>query len=98
VFGSKEGQDAFNPLKGSIPARTDADLWRYDPLAQATARDFWTAPRYPSLASLASSTFTQALDAAMGAFARNRNPRAVADTIRAHYDLLSPVAGRGLLW
>ncbi|MGO9835289.1 MAG: extracellular solute-binding protein [Polyangiaceae bacterium] len=98
VFGSKEGQDAFNPLKGSIPARTDADLSRYDPLAQATARDFWTAPRYPSLASLASSTFTQALDSAMGTFARDRNPDAVADAIRAHYDLLSPVGGRGLLW
>jgi glucose/mannose transport system substrate-binding protein len=98
VFGSKEGQDAFNPLKGSIPARTDADLSRYDPLAQATARDFWSAPRYPSLASLASSTFTQALDSAMRSFARNRNPRAVADAIRAHYDLLSPVGGRGLLW
>ena len=98
VFGSKEGQDAFNPLKGSIPARTDADLSRYDPLAQATAREFWTAPRYPSLASLASSTFTPALDSAMGTFARNRDPQAVADVIRAHYDLLSPVGARGLLW
>ena len=26
IVGSKEGQDAFNPPKGSIPARTDADL------------------------------------------------------------------------
>jgi len=98
VFGSKEGQDAFNPLKGSIPARTDADLSRYDPLAQATARDFWSSPRYPGLASLASITFTQALDAAMGTFARTRNPGAVADVIRAHYDLLSPAGARGLLW
>jgi glucose/mannose transport system substrate-binding protein len=97
VFGSKEGQDVFNPLKGSIPARTDADLSRYDPLAQATARDFWSSPRYPSLASIASSTFTQALDSAMGAFARDRNPGAVADAIRAHYDLLSPSSGRGFL-
>jgi glucose/mannose transport system substrate-binding protein len=98
VFGSKEGQDAFNPLKGSIPARTDADLSRYDPLAQATARDFWTSPRFPSLASIASSTFTQALDSAMGAFARNRNAQAVSDAIRAHYDLLSPQPGRSILW
>jgi glucose/mannose transport system substrate-binding protein len=30
VCGSKEGQDAFNPLKGSIPARTDADKSKYD--------------------------------------------------------------------
>ena len=30
VCGSKEGQDGFNPIKGSIPARTDADLSLYD--------------------------------------------------------------------
>jgi glucose/mannose transport system substrate-binding protein len=30
IVGSKEGQDAFNPPKGSIPARTDADLSVYD--------------------------------------------------------------------
>lgn len=29
VCGSKEGQDAFNPAKGSIPARTDADISKY---------------------------------------------------------------------
>jgi glucose/mannose transport system substrate-binding protein len=98
VFGSKEGQDAFNPLKGSIPARTDADLSRYDPLAQATARDFWTSPRYPSLASIASSTFTQALDAAMAGFARDRNAGAVVDAIRAHYDLLSLSPRRAFLF
>jgi glucose/mannose transport system substrate-binding protein len=30
IVGSKEGQDAFNPIKGSIPARTDADRSLYD--------------------------------------------------------------------
>ncbi len=29
VCGSKEGQDAFNPAKGSIPARNDADVSKY---------------------------------------------------------------------
>ena len=29
MVGSKEGQDAFNPPKGSIPARTDADMSKY---------------------------------------------------------------------
>ena len=29
VFGSQEGQDAFNPIKGSIPARTDGDVTKY---------------------------------------------------------------------
>lgn len=30
LVGSREGQDAFNVLKGSIPARNDPDLTRYD--------------------------------------------------------------------
>jgi glucose/mannose transport system substrate-binding protein len=88
VFGSKEGQDAFNPLKGSIPARIDADLSHYDLYARATAYDFWTGPRYPGLASLAPSSFTSVLEAAMGAFARKRDASDVVATIRAHYDLL----------
>jgi glucose/mannose transport system substrate-binding protein len=29
IVGSKEGQDGFNPPKGSIPARTDADPTKY---------------------------------------------------------------------
>jgi len=29
VVASKEGQDAFNPIKGSISARTDSDLTLY---------------------------------------------------------------------
>ncbi len=98
VFGSREGQDAFNPLKGSIPARTDADLTRYDPLAQATVLDFWSSPRYPSIPSIAPSAFTQALDRAMLAFARNRDAGAVVDVVRAHYDLLVHRAGRAPYW
>jgi glucose/mannose transport system substrate-binding protein len=89
VFGSKEGQDAFNPLKGSIPARIDADLSRYDFFARATAYDFWTGPRFPGLASLAPSAFTSVLEGAMAGFARNRDASAVVTTIRAHYDLLA---------
>jgi glucose/mannose transport system substrate-binding protein len=89
VFGSKEGQDAFNPLKGSIPARIDADLSRYDTHARATAFDFWTGPRYPGIASLAPASFTSVLEAALSAFARNRDAAAVTVAIRAHYDLLS---------
>jgi glucose/mannose transport system substrate-binding protein len=40
VCGSKEGQDAFNPIKGSIPARTDADLSKYDEY-QLSAMEDW---------------------------------------------------------
>src|SRR4030065_2204220 len=31
AIGSKKGQEAFNPLKGSIPARTDVDRAKIGP-------------------------------------------------------------------
>ncbi len=40
VCGSKEGQDAFNPIKGSIPARTDLDPSLYDEY-QLSAIEDW---------------------------------------------------------
>ncbi|QHA93435.1 ABC transporter substrate-binding protein [Bacillus sp. N1-1] len=50
VLGSVEGQDAFNPLKGSIPARVDADLSNYDEYGKETIEDFKSASLAPSLA------------------------------------------------
>jgi glucose/mannose transport system substrate-binding protein len=40
VCGSKAGQDAFNPKKGSISARTDSDLTLYDAYLQSAASDW----------------------------------------------------------
>lgn len=40
VVGSLEGQDAFNPLKGSIAPRLDSDLGRYNAYLQSAAEDF----------------------------------------------------------
>ena len=50
VCGSKEGQDAFNPLKGSIPARTDADRGLYDVYLKSAMDDFASNEIAPSLA------------------------------------------------
>jgi len=50
VCGSKEGQDAFNPLKGSIPARTDGDRSLYDVYLQSAMDDFASNEIVPSLA------------------------------------------------
>jgi len=50
VAGSKEGQDAFNPLKGSIPARTDGDRALYDIYLQSAMDDFASNDISPSLA------------------------------------------------
>jgi glucose/mannose transport system substrate-binding protein len=50
VCGSKEGQDAFNPIKGSIPARTDGDRSLYDAYLQSAMDDFASNEIVPSLA------------------------------------------------
>jgi glucose/mannose transport system substrate-binding protein len=45
LFGSKEGQDEFNLIKGSIPARDDAGLTKFseDPISRDTILDFYDA-------------------------------------------------------
>jgi glucose/mannose transport system substrate-binding protein len=40
VCGSREGQDAFNPVKGSIPSRTDGNRSLYDSYLKAAMDDF----------------------------------------------------------
>ncbi|WAA12529.1 ABC transporter substrate-binding protein [Fervidibacillus halotolerans] len=50
VLGSVEGQDVFNPLKGSIPARIDADKSKYDEYGQDAMADFSSSTLAPSLA------------------------------------------------
>lgn len=49
ICGSKEGQDAFNPIKGSIPARTDADRELYDDYLKSAMDDFSKDKIVPSL-------------------------------------------------
>jgi len=40
LVGSKEGQDTFNPLKGSISARLDSDLAVYNDYSRSAAADW----------------------------------------------------------
>ncbi len=49
VVGSREGQDAFNPIKGSIPARTDPDLDVYDEYLLWSMDDFKSNELVPSI-------------------------------------------------
>jgi glucose/mannose transport system substrate-binding protein len=49
VCGSKAGQDAFNPAKGSIPARTDADKSLYDEYLQYSIEQFGSVKLAPSV-------------------------------------------------
>jgi glucose/mannose transport system substrate-binding protein len=50
VCGSKEGQENFNLLKGSIPARTDVDLSKFDEYQQSVIKDLKVDQLVPSVA------------------------------------------------
>jgi glucose/mannose transport system substrate-binding protein len=75
VLGSVEGQDAFNPLKGSIPARLDADPSKYDVYSKQAMADFKKDNLTPSLAhgSAAAPGFLDAVNTAMKVFVTNQD-------------------------
>jgi glucose/mannose transport system substrate-binding protein len=75
LCGSKEGQDAFNPLKGSIPARTDGDRALYDVYLQSAMDDFNSNTIVPSLAhgAAASEGWVTAFNDTMTLFVTNQD-------------------------
>ncbi|ASS87167.1 ABC transporter substrate-binding protein [Geobacillus lituanicus] len=83
VLGSVEGQDAFNPLKGSIPARIDADPSKYDEYGKQTMQDFKTAELAPSLAhgSAAPEGFVTKVNQAVNIFVTQKDVNSFTDTL-----------------
>ncbi|AGT33537.1 ABC transporter substrate-binding protein [Geobacillus genomosp. 3] len=83
VLGSVEGQDAFNPLKGSIPARIDADPSKYDEYGKQTMQDFKTAALAPSLAhgSAAAEGFVTKVNQAINIFVTQKDVNTFIDTL-----------------
>ncbi|TCP31756.1 carbohydrate ABC transporter substrate-binding protein (CUT1 family) [Scopulibacillus darangshiensis] len=75
VLGSVEGQDAFNPLKGSIPARTDADPSKYDDYSKDAMKDFKSDALTPSLAhgSAAPESYLTKVNQAVNIFVTQKN-------------------------
>jgi glucose/mannose transport system substrate-binding protein len=74
-IGSKEAQEAFNPLKGSIPARTDVDKSKFDGYHQWSMNSFATGTLVPSCVhgEAAPAAFQQALNDAVTAFIVDKN-------------------------
>ena len=71
VVASKAGQDAFNPIKGSISARTDSDLTLYKPYHTWTFADFESVTyMFPSVVhgSGAPQSFSSELSSVVNAF------------------------------
>jgi glucose/mannose transport system substrate-binding protein len=83
VLGSVEGQDAFNPLKGSIPARIDADVSKYDQYGKDTIEDFKNAELAPSLAhgSAAPEGFLTKVNQAVNIFVTQKDTKQFIDTL-----------------
>ena len=93
VFGSKAGQDIFNPTKGSISARSDADTQAYDLMSQRTIADFRiAAPNpdnlVPATAILAPPDFINAMKTALSAFVVDRNASVLMHTLDNWHDVL----------
>jgi glucose/mannose transport system substrate-binding protein len=75
VCGSNEGQTAFNPKKGSIPARTDVSASVFDPIAQQFMAEFKTDALIPSSAhgSATPDAFASAVNDEMGQFVQAKD-------------------------
>jgi glucose/mannose transport system substrate-binding protein len=74
-LGSKESQEAFNPLKGSIPARTDVDKSKFDQYHQWSMKTFADGHLLPSVVhgEAAPAAFQQELNDAVTAFVVDKN-------------------------
>ena len=70
VAGSLEGQDAFNPVKGSIPARSDGDVSLYGEYLQSAMDDWASDNVVGSLTHgvVANDSWKSEIDTALGLY------------------------------
>jgi glucose/mannose transport system substrate-binding protein len=80
VLGSKDGQDTFNPLKGSIAARTDSDPSKYNVYSQSAGKDFRSKVIVGSMVhgAAANEAFTSGFGSINDAFVSTRDAKAAA--------------------
>ncbi|WP_433932795.1 ABC transporter substrate-binding protein [Sorangium cellulosum] len=90
TMGSVEGQDALNPLKGSIPSRTDTDITLYDSLSQRAMEDANDPETLfvPSRHLSAPGAFFDPIDRAFWEFVKDRNIDRMISAMEAHYYIL----------
>lgn len=79
-IGSKEAQEAFNPLKGSIPARTDVDRSKFDAYHQWSMEEFAKDKLVASCVhgGAAPEAFQKALNVAISSLSWTRTSRTLA--------------------
>lgn len=84
VVGSKEGQEAFNPIKGSICARLDCDPSVYDAYLESSAEDFAQDELVPSEVhgSAAPPEFGAEFNDIVNIFVTNRDVETTQQTLQ----------------
>jgi glucose/mannose transport system substrate-binding protein len=90
LAGSKEGQDAFNPIKGSIPARTDGDPSKYTDYSAIPFKD-WTDPNTKIVGSfvhgvVANNAWKADIETAFGDFIKNGDSGKFATAVKDAYE------------
>lgn len=85
MLGTKEAQDTFNPLKGSISARLDSDLSKYNTYSRSAAEDWKRDRIVGSLAHgvAANERFMNDFATVMEIFLNSRNAQAAANAAQA---------------
>ncbi len=85
LLGSREGQDIFNPLKGSIAARLDSDLSLYNTYSQAAAADWKENAIVGSLVhgAVAPEAFSSEFATVMEIFLNGYNAQAASNAAEA---------------
>ena len=75
VCGSRDAQEAFNPLKGSIPSRTDIDKSKFGPYHNWSMNSFAKDKLLPSCVhgEAAPDGFRQAFNDAVATFVVDKN-------------------------
>lgn len=84
MVGSKEGQEAFNPKKGSICARTDCNLSVFDVYLKSSANDFKSNELTPSEAhgSAAPEGFVTQFNDIIASFVTSRDAGAAMSALK----------------
>ncbi len=87
VAGSKAGQDAFNPVKGSIPARTDGDRSLYGEYLLSAMDDWSSNMVVGSLTHgvVANDSWKSEIDTALGLFLTDSDVDALQSGLVAAY-------------
>lgn len=88
TMGSIEGQDALNPLKGSVPSRSDGDKSLYDAQSQRAMEDLKTATLIPARSIIVPTEFFDPVDQALGEFLGDKDVDKMILALQMYYDIL----------